>query len=79
MDIQLLDFLVNGGATAFLIYLVIRLMTRIDIITDRIIERQEQGAAERKVLAGQLGLQTSDLSREAAKVRRKQLRQEEID
>ena len=61
MDAQLLQFLVDAGGNAFLIYLVLRLLSRIDAITDRILANQEQGAAERAVIAKEVGLTTQDL------------------
>jgi hypothetical protein len=77
VDAELLKFLVDAGSNGFLIYLVLRLLTRIDAITDRILANQEDAAAERAVIAKNAGLETQDLSIAVQEYKRRKLRQEE--
>lgn len=79
IDNETLKFLIEAGGNGFLIYLVLRLLSRIDAITDRILTNQEQAAAERAVLASAVGLETQDLTLAVAEYRRKHKRQEETD
>lgn len=71
MDLQLLQFILDGGSSAFLIYLVIRLLTRIDVITDRILTNQEQASAERAVIASEVGLNPVQLEHKARAIMQK--------
>lgn len=62
VDGETLKFLIEAGGNGFLIYLVLRLLSRIDAITDRLLANQEQAAAERAAIAKEVGLTTQDLT-----------------
>jgi len=79
MDGETVKFLVDAGSNGFLIYLVLRLLARIDTITDRILANQENASIERQVIAKATGMDTQDLSMAVAEVRRKRYFQEETD
>lgn len=72
MEVLTLKDIVDIGSNGFLIYLVLRLLARIDAVTDRLLDNAEQASAERKVIARQNGLSTQDLTVEAQKVRQRQ-------
>lgn len=61
----------DAGSTGILAAGVWMLWMRLNTVTDRMFNYLEQGAAERQVLAQQVGLTTGDLSAAAAEVRRK--------
>jgi len=56
-----LQDVLKGGLDVCLAVAVIALWTRLNVITDRFIERFDKGDAERKAIAEQLGLTTQDL------------------
>lgn len=71
VDGELLKFIIEAGSNGFLIYLVLRLLSRIDAITDRLLANQEQGSLERAAIAKIVGLDTQDMTAAVEQVRRR--------
>jgi hypothetical protein len=74
--LQLKDFLTLGsnGLLTFFLYSVWK---RLNTVTDVLIENGKQSAAERAALARAQGLDTQELAKSAAQIRRTLERQEE--
>jgi hypothetical protein len=77
VDSETLKFIIEAGGNGFLIYLVLRLLSRIDAITDRILNNQEDAAIERAVIAKASGLDTQDLRFAVQQERRRRNGKEE--
>lgn len=59
----------DAGSTGILAAGVWLLWARLNAVTDRLFGYLEQGAAERQVLARQIGLSQQDLHKQSAEIR----------
>lgn len=55
------EHLVNTGVNVFTVYLVIRLLGRIDQLTDRLLERFDRADAQRQALLHNYGIDPDQL------------------